>query len=141
MLLSTMSDTTYKSETLEHLGLVAEMFDELGIGELVDELVPQDLSQRKEFALVEGTIERYAELDLRTTVNFLLWVHKAMRRGDNETDQRWLPRPLIADDGVGPSFRYHRVYHPTGLLPPGFQQILGSQRHIYAPALLVEPFF
>jgi transposase len=47
MLLCTMSDTTYKSETLEHLGLVAGMFDELGIGELVDELVPQDLSQRK----------------------------------------------------------------------------------------------
>src|SRR5919112_407098 len=43
-----MSETeTYKSETLEHLGLVAGMFDELGIGELVDELVPQDLSQRK----------------------------------------------------------------------------------------------
>jgi transposase len=43
-----MSDTeTHKSETLEHLGLVAGMFDELGIGELVDELVPQDLSQRK----------------------------------------------------------------------------------------------
>jgi transposase len=47
MLVSTMSDTTYKSETLEHLGLVAAMFDELGIGELVDELVPQDLSQRR----------------------------------------------------------------------------------------------
>lgn len=43
-----MSDTEiHKSETLEHLGLVAGMFDELGIGELVDELVPQDLSQRK----------------------------------------------------------------------------------------------
>ncbi len=42
-----MGDTTYKSETLEHLGLVAGMFDELGIGDLVDEMVPQDLSQRK----------------------------------------------------------------------------------------------
>jgi len=43
-----MSETEiYKSETLEHLGLVAGMFDELGIGELVDEMVPQDLSQRK----------------------------------------------------------------------------------------------
>jgi transposase len=44
-----MSDTEiHKSETLEHLGLVAGMFDELlGIGELVNELVPQDLSQRK----------------------------------------------------------------------------------------------
>ena len=38
---------TYKSEPLEHLGLVAGMFDELGIGDLVDELLPQDLSQRK----------------------------------------------------------------------------------------------
>lgn len=43
-----MNDTqTHKSETLEHLGLVAGMFDELGIGGLVDELLPQDLSQRK----------------------------------------------------------------------------------------------
>ena len=43
-----MSDIEiHKSQTLEHLGLVAGMFDELGIGELVDELVPQDLSQRK----------------------------------------------------------------------------------------------
>jgi transposase len=42
-----MSDTRiHKSETLEHLGLVAGMFDELGIGDLVDESVPQDLSQR-----------------------------------------------------------------------------------------------
>jgi transposase len=43
-----MSDTEiHKSETLEHLGLIAGMFDELGIGDLVDEMVPQDLSQRK----------------------------------------------------------------------------------------------
>jgi transposase len=47
-MLRAMSDTeTHKSQTLEHLGLVAGMFDELGIGDLVDELVPQDLSQRK----------------------------------------------------------------------------------------------
>ena len=32
----------YKSETLEHLGLVAAMFDELGIGKVVDSLIPQD---------------------------------------------------------------------------------------------------
>lgn len=43
-----MSETeTHKSETLEHLGLVAGIFDELGIGDLVDELLPQDLSRRK----------------------------------------------------------------------------------------------
>lgn len=47
-MLRAMSDTEiHKSETLEHLGLVAGMFDELGIGDLVDELVPQDLSQRR----------------------------------------------------------------------------------------------
>ncbi len=47
-MLRAMSDTEiHKSETLEHLGLIAGMFDELGIGDLVDELVPQDLSQRK----------------------------------------------------------------------------------------------
>lgn len=38
---------TYKSETLERLGLVSGMFDELGMGELVDELVAQDLEQRR----------------------------------------------------------------------------------------------
>lgn len=37
----------YRSQTLEHLGLVAGMFDELGIGELIDELISQELSQRK----------------------------------------------------------------------------------------------
>ncbi len=42
-----MEKTNYKSQTLEHLGLVAGMFDELGIGELVDKLIPQDLEQRK----------------------------------------------------------------------------------------------
>jgi hypothetical protein len=30
----------YKSETLEHLGLVAGMFDELAISDLLDELLP-----------------------------------------------------------------------------------------------------
>lgn len=37
----------YKAETLEHLGLVAAMYDELKIGEIVDSLVPQDKKQRK----------------------------------------------------------------------------------------------
>jgi Domain of unknown function (DUF4277) len=35
------------SEALEHLGLVAVMFDELGVDDLVDELDPQDLSERR----------------------------------------------------------------------------------------------
>lgn len=42
-----MEKTEYKSETLEHLGLVAGMVDELGIEELVDTVIPQDLAQRK----------------------------------------------------------------------------------------------
>ena len=36
----------YKTETLEHLGLVAGMIDELEIGHTIDQLVPQDHSQR-----------------------------------------------------------------------------------------------
>ena len=38
---------SYESKTIEHLGLVAEMFDELGVGELIDELIPQDFEQRQ----------------------------------------------------------------------------------------------
>jgi hypothetical protein len=34
--------TSYESKTIEHLGLVAGMYDELGIGELIDEMSPQD---------------------------------------------------------------------------------------------------
>ena len=36
----------YKSYNLDHLGLVASMFDELGIGELIDRVVPQDREKR-----------------------------------------------------------------------------------------------
>ncbi len=40
-----MSDT-YQSEVLDHLGLVAGMYDELGIGELLDQLIVQDHTNR-----------------------------------------------------------------------------------------------
>lgn len=36
----------YQSSSLDHLGLVAGMYDELGIGELIDELIPQDTEKR-----------------------------------------------------------------------------------------------
>ena len=39
--------TSYESKTIEHLGLVAGMYDELGVGELIDELIPQDFEQRQ----------------------------------------------------------------------------------------------
>lgn len=39
--------TNFRSKTLDHLGLVAGMFDELGIGETLDRIIPQDLSQKK----------------------------------------------------------------------------------------------
>ena len=32
----------YESKTLEHLGIVSGMYDELGLGELIDELIAQD---------------------------------------------------------------------------------------------------
>jgi transposase len=34
-----VTPTSYQSRTLDHLGLVAGMYDELGIGEVVDRLV------------------------------------------------------------------------------------------------------
>lgn len=40
-------DVSYETKTMEHLGLIAGMFDELGIGELINEVVPQDVEQRQ----------------------------------------------------------------------------------------------
>src|SRR5882724_11572284 len=39
-------DQTYRSQILDHLGLVATMFDELGIGEVVDKATQQNLERR-----------------------------------------------------------------------------------------------
>ena len=36
----------YHSKTLDHLGLVAAMYDELEIGQVIDRLIPQDFDQR-----------------------------------------------------------------------------------------------
>jgi len=36
----------YRSQNLDHLGLVAALYEELGIGKLIDKLIPQDLEQR-----------------------------------------------------------------------------------------------
>jgi transposase len=41
-----MVDPRYESRHLGHLGLVAGMFDELGIGEAIDGLIPQDREKR-----------------------------------------------------------------------------------------------
>ena len=37
---------TYQSQILDHLGLVAGMVDELGIGEVIDRSIAQDTSRR-----------------------------------------------------------------------------------------------
>ena len=43
----TMEDPQhFRSQQLDHLGLVAGMYDELGIGELIDTLIPQDAEKR-----------------------------------------------------------------------------------------------
>ena len=41
-----MSSNHYQSYTLDHHGLVAGLYDELGIGTHIDQLIPQDLEQR-----------------------------------------------------------------------------------------------
>jgi transposase len=43
----TMVTPNDRSQTLDHLGLVAGMFDELGIGEVLDRVIAQDRSQRR----------------------------------------------------------------------------------------------
>src|SRR5881409_2093480 len=42
----TMVSPRYKSRTLAHLGLVAGMYEELGIGEVIDRVVSQDEERR-----------------------------------------------------------------------------------------------
>lgn len=39
--------STYTSQNLDHLGLVAGMYDELGIGRYLDEQIPQDQRMRQ----------------------------------------------------------------------------------------------
>ena len=36
-----------KSKNLDHLGLVAGMYDELGIGDIIDDTIEQDTEKRK----------------------------------------------------------------------------------------------
>src|SRR5512135_2994639 len=43
----TMVTPNYRSQPLDHLGLSAGMFDELGIGEVLDRVIVQDRSQRR----------------------------------------------------------------------------------------------
>ena len=38
--------SSYQSKILDHLGLVAAMFDELEIGERIDQMLPQDFARR-----------------------------------------------------------------------------------------------
>jgi len=64
-------ETSYHSKTLGHLGLVAGMFDELGIGRVIDELVPQDLEQR---TLSVGTLVKAMVLNGLGFVNQRLYL-------------------------------------------------------------------
>ena len=38
--------STYQSQVLDHLGLVAGMYTELRIGEVIDQAIPQDTTKR-----------------------------------------------------------------------------------------------
>lgn len=42
-----MQQQAYESRILDHLGLVAAMFDELELGQVIDRRIPQDFEQRK----------------------------------------------------------------------------------------------
>jgi transposase len=62
---------SYQSKNLDHLGLVAGMFDELGIGEVIDKLVKQDLEQRD---LSVGTLVKAMVLNGLGFVNQRLYL-------------------------------------------------------------------
>ena len=42
----TMVAPGYETRTLDHLGLIAGMYEELGIGEVIDRVVPQGREKR-----------------------------------------------------------------------------------------------
>jgi transposase len=65
------NEMSYQSKTLGHLGLVAGMFDELGIGEVVDGVVPQDLERR---TLSVGTLVKAMVLNGLGFVNQRLYL-------------------------------------------------------------------
>ncbi len=62
---------SYESKHLGHLGLVAGMYDELGIGEVIDSVVKQDLHQRK---LSMGTLVKAMVLNGLGFVNQRLYL-------------------------------------------------------------------
>ena len=43
----TMVAPRYRSQTLDHLGLVAGMYEEIGIGERIDQVIDQDADKRQ----------------------------------------------------------------------------------------------
>ena len=44
---ATVAPETYESEILDHLGLVSGMYDELQIGDRIDEHIAQDFGERE----------------------------------------------------------------------------------------------
>ena len=43
----TMVAPRYRSQTLDHLGLVSGMYEEIGIGERIDQVIDQDADKRQ----------------------------------------------------------------------------------------------
>ena len=63
----TMVAPGYKSCTLAHLGLVAGMYEELGIGEVIDQAVPQDEERR--FVSVARRSKRWCSMAWALLIN------------------------------------------------------------------------
>jgi len=63
----TMVSPRYKSRTLAHLGLVAGMYEELGIGEVIDRVVPQDEERR--FVSVARRSKRWCSMAWALLIN------------------------------------------------------------------------
>src|SRR5918999_6343137 len=99
----TMVSPGYKSRTLAHLGLVGGMYEELGIGEVIDRAVPQDEERR--FVSVGQAVKAMG-------LNGLGFVNQRLYRIPPFFQDK--PTERLLGAGIGPGHLHHAVTGPGG---------------------------
>ena len=105
--------TPYQSQILDHLGLVAGMFDELGIGDVIDRNVAQDASRR------QGSVGQAVKAMVLNGLGFVnQHLSLVPRFFDNKPLERLLGPEIEAahlnDDGLG---RALEALYDVGVTP------------------------
>jgi transposase len=107
-------DQTYRSQILDHLGLVAAMFDELGIGEVVDKATQQNPEMRD---LTVGEAVKAMVLNGLGVVNHALYLVPRFFQ-NKPTSRLMAPRVTPAqlnDDALGRALETLYAYGVTEL--------------------------